>query len=271
MIRIQRGPEPSALTALRTAKLHILRNLGREPTSSDITGYGIVGDVLWRAQHCKCCYCEHRIPKSFNDVEHYRPKSKANRAPGCMLTHGYWWLAYSWENLLYSCPSCNRSNKNANFPTRLGSVSLVAETQPFDGQEIPLLIDPAETTINPVDHIQYVPIKLGFLVQWIATSRNGSIQGAHSVQCYGLNDQEKIELRGLHVDTIKPFIDSLLIHLNCKNVVSANEQYFLILSFLHSRCSYICLTFDALHHYVPDDFLFDVIGKRWPLTSLLPL
>lgn len=48
--------------------------------------------------HHKCCYCEQRIEASH--VEHYRPKSL------------YWWLAYSWDNLLYICPTCNTNKLN---------------------------------------------------------------------------------------------------------------------------------------------------------------
>ena len=39
----------------------------------------------------KCCYCEKREEQAkYRDVEHYRPKST------------YWWLAWTWENLLFS-------------------------------------------------------------------------------------------------------------------------------------------------------------------------
>lgn len=44
----------------------------------------------------KCAFCE--APTSavyFGDVEHFRPKSV------------YWWLAYCYENFLYSCRVCN--------------------------------------------------------------------------------------------------------------------------------------------------------------------
>ncbi|MEY4902975.1 MAG: hypothetical protein RLZZ292_790 [Bacteroidota bacterium] len=48
--------------------------------------------------HSKCCYCEQRVEAGH--VEHYRPKSL------------YWWLAYSWDNLLYICPTCNINKSN---------------------------------------------------------------------------------------------------------------------------------------------------------------
>ena len=54
--------------------------------------------------HKKCVYCE--APTSvvaFGDVEHYRPKSE------------YWWLAYCYDNYLFSCQLCNNSKSN-DFP-----------------------------------------------------------------------------------------------------------------------------------------------------------
>jgi uncharacterized protein (TIGR02646 family) len=52
----------------------------------------------------KCAYCETptRVV-AYGDVEHFRPKSK------------YWWLAYSYENYLPSCGSCNQEYKKDFF------------------------------------------------------------------------------------------------------------------------------------------------------------
>lgn len=41
----------------------------------------------------KCAYCEQKV-EQYN-VEHYRPKSI------------YYWLAFSWDNLILACPYCN--------------------------------------------------------------------------------------------------------------------------------------------------------------------
>lgn len=49
----------------------------------------------------KCAYCEEYVARW--DVEHYRPVSK------------YWWLAYSWDNLIFACPTCNQDYKNDEF------------------------------------------------------------------------------------------------------------------------------------------------------------
>ena len=49
----------------------------------------------------KCAFCEQK--QEIMEVEHYRPKSI------------YYWLAFSWDNLLLACATCNR-NKSAQFP-----------------------------------------------------------------------------------------------------------------------------------------------------------
>lgn len=48
----------------------------------------------------KCAFCEQRVEQWH--VEHYRPKKT------------YYWLAYSWDNLILACPKCNE-NKGDEF------------------------------------------------------------------------------------------------------------------------------------------------------------
>lgn len=60
---------------------------------------------LKKDTHGKCAYCE--APTSLvahGDVEHFRPKSI------------YWWLAFCFDNYLYSCQICNQTYKSDNFP-----------------------------------------------------------------------------------------------------------------------------------------------------------
>ncbi len=60
--------------------------------------------------HHKCAFCEQKV-EQFH-VEHFRPKKG-----------GYYWLAFSWDNLLLSCPTCNQ-HKDTNFACTLGQTSL---------------------------------------------------------------------------------------------------------------------------------------------------
>jgi hypothetical protein len=64
----------------------------------------------------KCAYCEKSMSDIPKDAEHWRPKRKitgvqAGEHPG------YFWLAYSWRNLLPSCSMCNSyDGKKNQFP-----------------------------------------------------------------------------------------------------------------------------------------------------------
>jgi hypothetical protein len=53
----------------------------------------------------KCAYCEAPTDVvAHGDVEHFRPKST------------YWWLAFCYDNYLFSCQICNQTYKGDNFP-----------------------------------------------------------------------------------------------------------------------------------------------------------
>ncbi|MEL7002749.1 MAG: hypothetical protein AAFN93_08455 [Bacteroidota bacterium] len=62
-------------------------------------------DQLKKETYGKCAYCESNTQVvAYGDVEHYRPKSI------------YWWLAYTYDNYLYSCQICNQRYKSNHFP-----------------------------------------------------------------------------------------------------------------------------------------------------------
>lgn len=68
-------------------------------------------------QNGKCAYCERKFNGDFGAVEHYRPKAAWQQGRGNALEKpGYYWLAYAWENLLYSCDECNTICKKNLFP-----------------------------------------------------------------------------------------------------------------------------------------------------------
>jgi len=69
----------------------------------------------------KCAYCEgYSNAQAPFHVEHYRPKDeltiKVNNKKTKVAGHkGYYWLAYNWSNLLWSCYWCDQ-NKSSQFP-----------------------------------------------------------------------------------------------------------------------------------------------------------
>lgn len=254
MINIKRGLEPESLKNVFATQITKLRNLGSIPQSKDIDGYRVVSSELWHAQHFKCCYCERVIPEKFNDVEHFRPKASAARSPGCTSTHGYWWLSFSWENLLFACPGCNRSNKNDAFPLKLGSVSLTAEEYP-PGAEVPLLIDPAGNT-NPTLHLEFYPLRNRASTVWWVRGRNGSELGQTTVKTLNLNAMEYRELRSRYVEVyIEPAVQRLNLCLASGNRDRIDDALDHARALLNPRANYVALASDALRFYVPNSKL----------------
>lgn len=269
MIRIDRSGEPEKLAILRIAKIAALSSLGREPSTDDVVGYREVAEELWDAQHHKCCYCEQRVPKGFNDVEHYRPKCRADRLPGCDLTHGYWWLAFSWNNLLFACPACNRSGKNDLFPLKVGSASLLAQSMP-PGNERPLLLDPG-SLVNPIEHIEYVEkrnSKLGSPTYWWALPRSASIYGSKTIEVCNLNRPELRELRNDHFRTvIDPQIKALKNALDESQLGPIEREFKRAIGLLEPRNICVGFTYDALRSSIPDANLGKFNGYSWPLPN----
>ena len=88
----------------------------------------------------KCCYCEQKIEQF--PVEHYRPKSI------------YYWLAYSWDNLLFCCPKCNEYKSNKFEVERKVSISdfdisnIHKLRDLYDDFEKPTIINPEKENIT---------------------------------------------------------------------------------------------------------------------------
>jgi hypothetical protein len=180
VIRVVRGPEPRGLRVARKrrfAKAHADYVAGGS-VSAHLHGYGTptTRRTLWQAQHEKCAYCEVHIRQSSSHVEHHRPKDGAWRhkrgTPRVVDSERYWWLTWSWENLLLSCARCNDQGHKANFfPLDPGTSPLpvppktplppVPQPLPMSiwstSSEHPLLLDPASPTVDPLDHIEWEP------------------------------------------------------------------------------------------------------------------
>jgi hypothetical protein len=194
--------------------------LGTEATKVKFGAYkdDEVKALLERLFHGKCAYCESIYASTAPvDIEHYRPKGGVEDDP----THpGYWWAAMRWSNLLPSCIDCNRrryqpspprsasleelqlaelergremqqSGKSTAFPIEGPYVSDEAEDDAL-AEEEPLLLDPTRT--DPTDHLKYHIDRrnlIGLVLPERVDDGNGgaepSLQGATSIQIYGLN------------------------------------------------------------------------------------
>jgi hypothetical protein len=114
-----------------------------------------VKSELLYAQHGKCCYCESKpLATSWGDVEHFRPKAAYSLGQGKPLIYpGYFWLAYSWPNLYFSCEICNRALKKNFFPLE-EETQRVLNPRSSTKAEVPLILDPGGAE-DPRSHIVF--------------------------------------------------------------------------------------------------------------------
>jgi hypothetical protein len=277
VIRVKRGLADSkgaeALAGIERDELVRVRELARAPTGDEIGDrYRVALDLLWERQHHKCAYCENVEQRKRNDVEHFRPKARAARMPGSAETHGYWWLAWRWENLLFSCRNCNQSSaggrgKLDKFPLEEGSGVLRAEQDPYGaarGVERPLLIDPSIE--SGVEHIQFVP--RGPRGGWKPIARGGSPRGIHTIEVCVLDRDDLLELYTDHVENeVRPRVnrfDDLHPHTSpdeARRVWSTIER-----ELYRPGMAFIGLSYDALCVLVADDEL-----SAWGITREKPL
>lgn len=187
MIRIWRGKEPADLAKARRrylaraclawaggASARVDRDDDqRQEQRNGIDsreGYHVARGDLHRAQHQKCAYCERQEGLVNQPVEHFRPKCGAVRDvdDARSIDHDhYFWLAWSWENLFFTCTSCNgRGTKGNKFPlledvTKLPLPSrtliLAWPDEHFDRtREKAALVDPSRE--DPMNFIRWIPI-----------------------------------------------------------------------------------------------------------------
>lgn len=85
-------------------KSDYLKNKINHKIDDNCYGHRAVRKKLKEIYNRKCAYCDSEVGGTlYPHIEHYRPKSI------------YYWLAYEWDNLLFSCQVCNVS-KGKKFP-----------------------------------------------------------------------------------------------------------------------------------------------------------
>lgn len=185
MIRIARAPEPAALPPVRDLQLNAAREAVLQGKKIDFKEYDLVKKDLAAMQHNKCCYCEKREEQAkYRDVEHYRPKSL------------YWWLAWTWENLLFACIDCNREQKRDQFPLEPGCTRLTLEQAP-PAAERPLVLDPSDPGVEPTKEIVFLRERIQGKERWVP--RGVSDRGRATIDVCGLARPNLLDLYAAHV------------------------------------------------------------------------
>lgn len=204
MIRLHLGKEPAELRTSRKRKLPLavaaFNAYGAGSTELHAVlrdGYQIAKETLWIRQHGKCAFCEREQDSGTQPVEHFRPKGGAEDFDGTAWTpktsSHYWWLAWTWSNLFFSCSSCNQTGRKGNrFPIERGQTRITAPVAPIKRvgkihnavhSERALLVNPRKD--DPFIHLQWAPVN--------------SSQPRHSWQwtIRGLDDRGTITIRAL--------------------------------------------------------------------------
>lgn len=278
MIRLSRPPEPPELRSVREKRLPDLRALihreGRDPESKEIKGYNLpsVRKALCHGQSNKCCYCEDDVEPEHDPVEHYRPKSNVAADGAVPSRAGYWWLAYSWDNLLYSCNCCN-GHKGTKFPLNAGSTPLRSEEAP-PGLEEPLLLNPYDEhpDRDPVQLIQFRRRPEGGVDNWIPYARTGDERAKKTI-----TEILKLDRGGLlkhyrdHVRyTVMPKMEVVKQALRGDELRNGSVRplwkafYQTVRSLLAPGRRFSSLSYDALRHFVPDTELRPHLRRGWP-------
>ena len=147
-----------------------------------------VKEQMMEDQHRKCAYCEQYKNGDFGCVEHYRPKGGYDLGAGTPLQQpGYYWLAYEWQNLLFSCSECNTSYKRNHFPL-VNENARDIEHRDITNEE-PAIINPVTT--DPGDHIEFSE----FIIRPKMIDGQESIQGKTTIGVFRLNDRNDLKER----------------------------------------------------------------------------
>lgn len=206
----------------------------------------------------KCAYCEsnftHVTPP---DIEHFRPKAAinpfTNQIDEGLIYPGYYWLGADWDNLLWSCPLCNRKTKQIipdfvdpmpvgkknRFPVKSNRIrhhhEIVSDEEPHR-----LLIDPCKE--NPAEHLEF---QLDGLVKAKQDNQgNVSAMGEASIPAYGLNradlkrwrKEEIINIKGLLIG-IKSILIRFIDETDPAIKVELEEEFLMIKGFIKHKFS----------------------------------
>ena len=145
---------------------------------------------LWIHQKHKCCYCERkRGEKRESDLEHFRPKAGIEGE----VHPGYWWLAYDWNNYLYSCKPCNEEYKKNKFPLMDNGVRAQNKDDDLNA-ELPILINPYDENPEELINYHWEDENSKFVIA-IGSTNDVNKRGKNTIEILGLNEENLPEER----------------------------------------------------------------------------
>ncbi|MBJ2153540.1 MULTISPECIES: hypothetical protein [Paracoccaceae] len=174
--------------------------------------------VLSREFCKKCAYCESKFAAvTASDIEHYRPKSSVGLG-ATELKPGYYWLGGDWDNLLISCPDCNRVRthevpgqskgivlgKGTQFPLTDETRRVRSHNQNISTEDdARLLLNPCID--KPEDHLTFDETGLVHAICNGVASQKGKI----SIDVYALQRKDLVEARLDEVNELRSKVEDL--------------------------------------------------------------
>ena len=211
--------------------------------------------TLKQIYHDKCAFCESSLKNEAGDIEHFRPKnSNKNQAKKCDKTYSYYWLAFSWDNLLPCCRKCN--GKKSNCFDIIGNrvqyndeklADLHNKIEEYNEQEKPKLLHPEYDSFE--DEIE-------FRKQGRIYSRNKRVQ--YTIRICHLN---RINLRQSREKIIIDFVNDLREqYISFEELLTKHNDFDESLKHLKSvikkfcKGSQIVYEYSLVRKYIKDDF-----------------
>ena len=232
-----------------------------------VAAVAAVREALYQDQYRKCCYCE-RHPDT-GQLEHFRPKTSAKLWPLHRKRLGYYWLAWTWENLLYACSACNRC-KSIQFPLAHGCTPLTPDALP-PGSEHPLLLDPGDGHTDPFACIRFHPVEEGNRTRWKPFPRNGSIHGQSTIEKLSLDGPRLLDRYDTHIKLmVTPAIQDIR---QAEGRARSTSDTTRLRQVWRRRLDWLCdpeqqfiaLSCDVIDHHFPRMF-----RRRWELHDPRP-
>ncbi len=181
---------------IKDAKYHYKKAFDQQYKQQDVK------TNLKKIYNEKCAFCEQKIRECKDNnledcsqtIEHYRPKGK------------YYWLAYSWDNLLWCCHRCNQ-NKDNHFEIDSNQIeyeesfreNIHTSTNNYQELENPKMINP---------EIESVLDKLSF---YDGVIDSNDVRLKYTIKQCGLDRDDLNEARQIIIeDFIEKLIDKKL-------------------------------------------------------------
>lgn len=164
--------------------------------------------ALDKIYHKKCAYCEKSLKDANRHVEHYRPKVL------------YFWLAFSWDNLLISCEKCNIAKSNhfekhlEGTPIQYNNETLETAQRQIEAYNLierPLIINPEQETTDSLKLHFTFDLRTGKIVPI-------SPQMSATIEVCQLNRSELVEKRMAGLNRLKSDLTEDLFRLKNKKI-----------------------------------------------------